>query len=230
MQDNNGATATGGADASTTWQMLVDALNLATGKVYQWVDQEPVAGAEGGEPGGNIRVGFLYNTDRVQLGDLDANATLAERRQYTDRIGDGVRDAGDLIAFSDNMLGAEINTADWTTTRKSLLGEFTFNGNTVYVTANHWPAKGGSGDFWQLNQNLGAGEPDNSDWAQRNQVAQDVYAMMNLVQAGNANAGIVAGGDFNDFYFYRPLTTVTGYVTGGRHARASAAPASTTSR
>ena len=70
-------------------------------------------GAEGGEPGGNIRVGFLYNTDRVQLGDLDANATLAERRMYTDRIGDGVRDAGDLIAFSDNMLGAEINTADW---------------------------------------------------------------------------------------------------------------------
>ena len=71
-------------------------------------------GAEGGEPGGNIRVGFLYNTDRVQLGDLDANATLAERRKYTDRIGDGVRDAGDLIAFSDDMLGAEINAADWT--------------------------------------------------------------------------------------------------------------------
>ncbi|HVQ06908.1 MAG TPA: Calx-beta domain-containing protein [Allosphingosinicella sp.] len=223
MQDNNGATASGGADASTTWQMLVDALNLATGANYQWVDQEPVAGAEGGEPGGNIRVGFLYNTDRVQLGGLDANATLAERRMYTDRIGDGTRDAGDLIAFSDNMIAAEINAVDWTTTRKSLLGEFTFHGNTVYVTANHWPAKGGSGDFWQFNQNLGAGEPDNSDWAQRNQVAQDVYSMLNLINTNNPNAGIVAGGDFNDFYFYRPLTTMTGYTMADGTARAGGA-------
>ncbi|HEV7659769.1 MAG TPA: Calx-beta domain-containing protein [Allosphingosinicella sp.] len=228
MQDNNGAAAGDGSsptgtDASTTWQMLVDALNLATGAHYQWVDQAPVYNAEGGEQSGNIRVGFLYNTDRVQLGNLDANATLAERRMYTDRIGDGVRDAGDLIAFSDNMLGAEINTTDWTTTRKSLLGEFTFHGNTVYVTANHWPSKGGSGEIWQLNQNLGAGQPANSDWAQRNAVAQDVYSMLNLIESGNPNAGIVAGGDFNDFYFYRPLTTVTGYTNADGSARVGGA-------
>jgi predicted extracellular nuclease len=222
MQDNNGAAAGDGSsatgtDASTTWQMLVDALNLATGAHYQWVDQAPVYNAEGGEQSGNIRVGFLYNTDRVQLGNLDANATIAERRMYTDRIGDGVRDAGDLIAFSDNMLGAEINTTDWTTTRKSLLGEFTFHGNTVYVTANHWPSKGGSGEIWQFNQNLGAGQPANSDWAQRNQVAQDVYSMLNLIETNAPGVGIVAGGDFNDFYFYRPLTTLTGYTNGRRH-------------
>ncbi len=222
MQDNNGATASGGADASTTWQMLVDALNLATGSNYQWVDQEP-NGSEGGEPGGNIRVGFLYNTDRVQLGDLAANATLAERRMYTDRIGDGVRDAGDLIAFSDNMLGGEISASDWAGTRRSLLGEFNFNGNTIFVTANHWPAKGGSGEFWQFNQNLETGNPLNSGWAQRNQVAQDVYAMLNLIEGSAPDAGIVAGGDFNDFYFYRPLTTVTGHTMADGTARSGGA-------
>ncbi len=221
MQDNNGA-AGGGTDASTTWQMLVDALNLATGSNYQWVDQEP-NGAEGGEPGGNIRVGFLYNTDRVQLGDLDAGATLAERRQYTDRIGDGIRDAGDLIAFSDDMLGAEINATDWGGTRRSLLGEFNFNGNTIFVTANHWPSKGGSGEFWQLNQNLEAGQPINSGWTQRNAVAQDVYSMLNLIEGSAPDAGIVAGGDFNDFYFYRPLTTVTGYTMADGTARSGGA-------
>ena len=223
MQDNNGATSSGGADASTTWGMLVAALNAATGKVYQWVDQEPTAGAEGGEPGGNIRVGFLYDTGRVQLGNLDANATLAERRQYTDRIGDGVRDANDLIAFDDSMVAAEINTADWATTRRSLLGEFNFNGNTVYVTANHWPAKGGSGDFWQFNQNLGTGDPENRDWEQRSEVAEDVYSMLNFIQAANANAGIVAGGDFNDFYFYRPLEVMTGYVMADGSVRSGGA-------
>ncbi|HEY5710743.1 MAG TPA: Calx-beta domain-containing protein, partial [Allosphingosinicella sp.] len=219
MQDNNGATASGGADASTTWQMLVDAVNLATGAHYQWVDQEPVPGGEGGEPGGNIRVGFLYNTDRVQLGDLAPDATLAERRQYTDRLGDGVRDAGDLIAYSDDMLGGEINPADWTGTRKSLLGEFTFNGNTVYVTANHFPAKGGSGNFWQIDQTLETGNPDNSGWDQRNRVGQDLYSLLNLIQGGSPNAGIVSGGDYNDFYFYRPLTTVTGYTLADGTAR-----------
>ena len=80
MQDNNGATASGGADASTTWQMLVDALNAADRRQLSVGRPGADHGAEGGEPGGNIRVGFLYNTDRVQLGDLDANATLAERR------------------------------------------------------------------------------------------------------------------------------------------------------
>jgi predicted extracellular nuclease len=224
MQDNNGAlagdgiTATG-TDASTTWQMLVDALNIVTGAHYQWVDQAPTYNAEGGEQSGNIRVGFLYNTDRVQLGDLDANATLAERRMYTDRIGDGTRDAGDLIAYSDDMLGGEINTADWSTTRRSLLGEFTFNGNKVYVVANHWPSKGGSGEIWQFNQNIDAGQPANSDWAQRNEVGQDVYSMMNLIAAGSPDAGIASGGDYNDFYFYRPLTTVTGYTLANGTAR-----------
>ncbi|HEV2815913.1 MAG TPA: Calx-beta domain-containing protein, partial [Allosphingosinicella sp.] len=234
MQDNNGAATgdgidddpitpgmqdAGGTDASQTWQMLVDALNALTGAHYQWVDEAPVYNAEGGEQSGNIRVGFLYNTDRVQLGDLDADATLAERRMYTDRIGDGVRDAGDLIAFSDNMLGGEIQTSDWSGTRRSLLGEFTFNGNKVYVTANHFPAKGGSDQFWAFDQNPANGEPTNSGWSSRNNVAQDVYAMLNLIETNAPAAGIVSGGDYNDFYFYRPLTTVTGYTMADGTAR-----------
>ncbi len=224
MQDNNGATATGGADASTSWQMLIDALNaLVPGAAYQWVDQEPVPGAEGGEPGGNIRVGFLYDTNRVQLGDLAADATLAERREFTDRIGDGTRDAGDRILFSDDLIAGEINAADWSGTRKSLLGQFTFHGQTVFVAGNHLPAKSGSGSYWQLNQNLEAGQPANSDFAQRNAVANDIYTMLNLIEGNAPGAGVVSGGDYNDFYFYRPLEVVTGYVLPNGTARAGGA-------
>jgi hypothetical protein len=214
IQDNNG-TASGSADASLTWQMLVNAVNAAVpGARYQWVDQDPVNAAEGGavNGSGNIRVGFLYDTNRVQLGDLAWDAPIEERRRYTDRIGDGVRDAGDLIAFSDDMIAAEINQSDWTNTRRSLLAEFNFAGNTVYVTANHFSAKGGSGEVWQVNQNLDAGNPANAAWAKRVEQANDVYAMMNHIAANAPNAGIVNGGDFNDFYFYRPLEVVTGYV------------------
>lgn len=210
IQDNNGQSA-GGVDASVTWDRLAQAVSTATGHKYQWVDELPVNNAEGGAPNGNIRVGFLYNTDRVQLGDLDANASLAERRQYTDRIGDGVRDAGDKIAYSDDQISG-LNTADWAGTRKSLLGEFTFNGAKIYVTANHLPSKGGSGAFYQLNQNIDAGAPENADWAQRNAVADDLWTMMNHIAQSNADARIIAGGDFNEFYFYRPMEVLTGYV------------------
>lgn len=228
IQDNNGAAAGDGAsatgtDASTTWDMLVDAVNAATGQAYQWVDELPVYNAEGGEQSGNIRVGFLYNTNRVQLGDLAADATVAERRAYTDRVGDGVRDIGDAIAYDDSQIAAQINAADWTNTRKSLLGEFTFNGNDVYVLANHLPSKGGSGTFWQVDQTLADGDPANAGWAKRNAIAEDVWAMMDTIQAASSENRIVAGGDWNDFYFARPLEAVTGYVDASGVARSSGA-------
>lgn len=218
VQDNNGQAA-GGVDASVTWERLAQAVSTATGHKYQWVDEMPVNGADGGAPGGNIRVGFLYNTERVQLGDLGADATIAERRQFVDRIGDGVRDAGDKLAFSDDQIGG-VNPADYTATRKSLLGEFTFNGSKVYVTANHLPSKSGSsGDFYQADQNIDSGEPANGDWSQRNAVADDLWTMMNHIAQSDPDARIVAGGDFNEFYFYRPMEVLTGYVNVDGSAR-----------
>ena len=223
IQDNNGQTSNGITDASLTWQMLVDALNAATGQAYQWVDQPPVNNAEGGAGGGNIRVGFIYNTNRVQLGDLAADASIEDRRKYTDRIGDGLRDTGDLIAFSDDMIASEINPADWSSTRLSLLGQFTFNGESLFLIANHFTAKGGSGEFWQIDQDIAAGQPENAGWARRVQQAEDVWTMMNHIQSSRPGAGIVAGGDFNDFYFYRPLEVLTGYSETDGTARSGGA-------
>jgi hypothetical protein len=234
MQDNNGGressdppekgvgdgTSPTGTDASLSWQMLVDALNAAVpGANYQWVDEAPAYNSEGGQNNGNIRVGFLYDTNRVQLGDLAPDATIAERRQFTDRIGDGVRDAGDRIQFSDDLIAGEINTADWAGTRKSLLGQFTFHGQTVFVAANHFPAKSGSGSYWQLNQNLEAGHPVNSDFVRRNNVSNDLYTMLDHIERNAPGAGVVSGGDYNDFYFYRPLEVATGYVLPDGTAR-----------
>lgn len=208
VQDNNGVTADSVTDASTTWQQLVDAVNAATGKVYQWVDEAPqTSGNVGGAPGGNIRVGFLYDTGRVQLGGLDADATLAERRQYTDRIGDGVRDAGDLLAVDDSGLG--INPADWSGTRRSIVGEFTFNGQTVHVFGSHLPSKGGSGDPYIIDQNNTAGSPANGDWALRNTLAQDMWSVMDRAAQDGL---VVSGGDFNEFWYNRPLEVLTGYA------------------
>lgn len=228
IQDNNGAAAGDGAsstgtDASLTWQKLVDAVNAATGQRYQWVDELPVYNAEGGQQSGNIRVGFLYNTNRVQLGDLAADATIEQRRAFTDRIGDGVRDAGDRIGHDDSEIAGQISAADWNNTRKSLLGEFTFAGNSVYVAANHLPSKGGSGSFWQLDQDIDNGQPLNNGWAKRNAIAEDVWHMLDTIQSASADNRIVAGGDWNEFYFNRALEAATGYVDANGEARTGGA-------
>lgn len=210
--DNNGAGRTGTGDADVTWNALVSTVNAATGKIYQWVDEVPafVAGTDGdvgGAPGANQRVGFLYDTGRVQLGDLAADASIEDRRKYTDRIGDGIRDAGDLIAIDDTGLG--IDPAQWSGTRRSIVGEFKFNGQTVYAFGSHLPSKGGSGDPYEITQNGAAGQPANGDWALRNELGHDVWQVQNRAsQHGN----VVSGGDFNEFWYNRPLEVLTGYA------------------
>ena len=63
IQDNDGATNTPVPDASVTWNTLIAAIQAAGG-LYEYRQIDPVDDQDGGEPGGNIRVGFLFRTDR----------------------------------------------------------------------------------------------------------------------------------------------------------------------
>ena len=65
MQDNNGANRAGGPDATRTFERLVQAIQDGGGPAYNYVQIDPNNGADGGMPGGNIRIGFLYNPERV---------------------------------------------------------------------------------------------------------------------------------------------------------------------
>ena len=67
IQDNDGAEVTDVVDASKTYGLLIDTIEELSGVRYDWVDVEPEVGADGGQPGGNIRNGFLYNPSRVEL-------------------------------------------------------------------------------------------------------------------------------------------------------------------
>jgi uncharacterized protein len=64
IQDNNGATNDSVTDASVTWNMLIEAIAAAGGPAYEFRQINPVDDQDGGEPGGNIRVGFLFRADR----------------------------------------------------------------------------------------------------------------------------------------------------------------------
>lgn len=67
IQDNDGAQITDIVDASKTYELLIKAIKQFCDIQYHWVDVPPVVGADGGQPGGNIRNGYLYNPSRVTL-------------------------------------------------------------------------------------------------------------------------------------------------------------------
>ncbi|MBA2748023.1 MAG: endonuclease/exonuclease/phosphatase family protein [Tatlockia sp.] len=117
IQDNDGSVNSAVVDASLTYQTLIDAIAAAGGPVYEFLDIPPVDDQSGGQPGGNIRVGYLYNPDRVDFieGSLE---------QVTDtNLSDG-------DAFEDS--------------RTPLAASFLFNGEEITVVANHFTSKGGS--------------------------------------------------------------------------------------
>jgi predicted extracellular nuclease len=67
IQDNDGAEISEVVDASATYGGLVRVIRKLCGTGYLWVDIPPGVGADGGQPGGSIRNGFLYNPGRVGM-------------------------------------------------------------------------------------------------------------------------------------------------------------------
>ncbi|MFK8014279.1 MAG: endonuclease/exonuclease/phosphatase family protein [Gammaproteobacteria bacterium] len=117
VQDGNGCEDTGLVDASLTYLELIAAITAAGGPTYDFAELVPVDGDEGGQPGGNIRNGYLYNAARAPL---VANSMM--------RIIDS--DLGDGDAFS--------------ASRRPLLAKFDFNGEIITVINMHSSSKGGS--------------------------------------------------------------------------------------
>ncbi len=69
IQDNDGAEISDVVDASDTYKLLINQVLQLGGPRYAWLDIPPQAGADGGQPGGNIRNAYLYNPERVSLVD-----------------------------------------------------------------------------------------------------------------------------------------------------------------
>lgn len=122
VQDNSGATNNGVVDASLTYQTLINAIAAAGGPTYAFADVAPTNNADGGEPGGNIRVGYLYDPTRVTLSGPVSRLPGADADP----------------AFADS--------------RKPLLASFEFNGETVTLINNHFASKGASSPLYGTEQ------------------------------------------------------------------------------
>ncbi|MEB3883574.1 choice-of-anchor I family protein [Lyngbya sp. CCY1209] len=205
IQDNSGSNDDGIVAADQTYQTLIDAIAAAGGPTYEYRQIDPENNQDGGAPGSNIRVGFLFNRDRVSFVDR-GNAGATDATQVT-------TDAGGEAALSlspgridpENPAFAENEATGFDGTRKSLAGEFIFNGEKVFVIVNHWKSKGGDDPLFGATQ-----PPQQETVQQRTAQAQVVKDFADEILAADPDANVVILGDFNDFQFSQPLQTLAG--------------------
>ncbi len=84
IQDNDGAELTDVTDASETYALLIKAIEQLSDVRYQWVDVAPEMGMDGGQPGGNIRNGYLYNPQRVSVDQASVNVLGRDAECFED--------------------------------------------------------------------------------------------------------------------------------------------------
>lgn len=183
VQDNNGSSS-GGTAANQSYERLIKAIEDESGVKYEYLNIDPEPGQDGGAPNANIRVGFLYNPERVSLPE-----------------GINAGDATTGVSYEKGNLTLNPGRIDPTNeafedSRKPLAAQFNFQGEDVVVIVNHWNSKTGDTPLF------GAIQPPVYDSEiQRNKIAQVVYKFVSDIKLENPDANIVSLGDFNDYQF-----------------------------
>ncbi|HEX7256388.1 MAG TPA: Ig-like domain-containing protein [Gaiellaceae bacterium] len=206
VQDNDGVA--GGTNspvvaADVSWGRLIAAITAAGGPTYDFRQIDPVAHQDGGAPGGNIRVGFLFRSDRgVKFVDRPGGSST------TDTTVVGRRNHPELSA-SPGRIGTQANDPGeaFFETRKSLAAEFDVRGMKVFAIVNHFSSKGDDQPLFGPAQ-----PPIRFSEIARHGQAQIVNDFVDAILAKDKNANIVVLGDINDFEFSETTSILEGGV------------------
>jgi predicted extracellular nuclease len=192
VQDDDGPANTPLTDATLTWEAFIAAVQAAGGPEYEFTQIDPVDDQDGGQPGGNIRVGFLYRTDR----GLD----FVERPGGTATTPVDVVEGDDGPELTVSPGRIEPNDPAWNASRKPLAGEFTWRGESFIAVANHFSSKGGDQPLFGRFQ-----PPERSTEVQRHQQAALVRDFVEDALDIDRHARVIVMGDLNDFEFSETL-------------------------
>ncbi|MFJ5677239.1 endonuclease/exonuclease/phosphatase family protein [Streptomyces sp. NPDC093097] len=198
VQDDSGAKDDGTVTAGTTLTKLTDAIEAAGGPAYQWRSIDPENDQDGGQPGGNIRVAFLFNPQRVAFTDVKGGDATTPVKVVDDHGRAGLSASPGRIAPTD---------AAWKTSRKPLVGAFALRGkpgSRVFVIANHFNSKGGDQGLDSRFQ-----PPARTSEVQRTAQAKLVNTFVKELLAKDPKADVVVAGDLNDYQFSPALKTLT---------------------
>jgi predicted extracellular nuclease len=202
IQDNNGEGRDPArvVDASATAQRLIDTITAQGGPPYAFVDVDPEWDEDGGAPGGNIRVAFLYRTDR----EITFTPRGTPTATTASSVGGGTgspqlsTNPGRILAPASGALRDAFDDS-----RKPLVAEFTVGEQPLFVIGNHFTARSGSGAFFGQVQ-----PPPVRGGEKRQQQATIVGEFVGDILGRDPAALVVVLGDFNDFYDSQTLATL----------------------
>ncbi|MUV37248.1 Endonuclease YhcR [Lentibacillus sp. JNUCC-1] len=191
VMDNNGQDkGPNDADASESYERLISEIKAQNGPTYEYANINPEYNKDGGAPNGNIRVGYLYNPDRVTMIDGQKGSSTA------------------AVGYENGQLTlnpGRVSPDTFEGTRKPLAAQFEFQGESVVVVNNHLNSKRGDDGTFGQNQ-----PPVLGSEAERIKLARAVNDFVKEIKQDNPKENVVVLGDMNDFEFSTPLKVLKG--------------------
>ena len=193
VQDNNGVDFSGGSAADRTMENIIASIDCGEGFEYKPLNIDPVNHHEGGVPGGNIRVAMIYNAKRVGFDHRPSPGPLAETMITAD--GSISYNPGRVYPGDNAFKG----------TRKSIIAQFEFKGEPVFVIGNHFNSKLGDSSAWSSIQPVTLGSEE-----KRARLAAKINEFVGNLSYKNPKANIAVVGDFNAYMTETPMRVLEG--------------------
>ncbi len=188
VQDDDGPADTGRVGADRTLAKLCDAIVAARGPRYEWFQISPVDGLDGGQPGGNIRVAYLVDPERVS----------ARRRGRAGAGDETVVLPGPEFSASPGRIGTASEAFEGV--RKSLALEVEFADRVLFLINNHWISKRGDDRLQGARQ-----PPIQGTEEKRLGAAKWIAGLVRSLLDEDAEARVVVLGDLNEHEFRAPV-------------------------
>lgn len=191
IQDNNGEDFDGTSEANKTIQNLISYIpkvGACVGVEYVSINVNPMSHREGGVPGANIRVAFIYNKNRVGF---------KENPPPTPQDETFILPSGHLN-FNPGRIAP--NSEAFQNTRKSIVAEFTFKGEPVFVIVNHFNSKISDTSHFSTIQPV----VRNTE-VKRSKLAKVINSFVGMIEKNSPSANIAVLGDFNAYANEMPM-------------------------
>ncbi len=201
VQDSSGPEDDGVVSATETFKLLVLAIEAAGGPRYDFRQIDPVDNADGGRPGGNIRVGYLFDPKRLRVTDRGAPGTVEVK----------IDSRGPLLSPNPGRLAPEdkafvaSETLGYEPSRKPLALEADFCGRRVFLINLHLRSKRADDRLFGARQ-----PPLLHSEEQRSEQAARVRLFVEEILAVDARAAVIVLGDLNDYTFRAPIEVLAG--------------------
>ncbi len=178
---------------------LLDAIRAAGGPAtYRWREVTPVDNGGGGEPGANVRSGFLYDRERVQLVErMGGSSRTAVFVQYASGRPE--------LSFSPGLVG--LGDPAFASTPRPLAAEFLFRGHRLFVVAAHLASGSGYGPlFGRVQPQRTAGE------ALRLEQARSLQRFVAAILTRDRHADVIVLGSLGDAAWSASMLALKGQL------------------